>query len=123
MRAIIAIAMVLAASVANAAPVYLSCSGEWRNGSIGPIEGSATIPISFDTDKGTVTYEQKKLKIYIGSNLEIRAAEHVLETGFYGLDVRLNRLTGGIFIETDPVPTHGAWSSFSGTCKPTRKLF
>jgi len=73
---IIAVAMALAPSVANAAPVYLWCAGEWRSGSIGSIEGKATIPISFDTNKGTVTYEQKTLKIYIGSNLEIRAAEH-----------------------------------------------
>jgi hypothetical protein len=112
---IIAMALVLNASGANAAPIYLSCDGDWRQGSIGLFR-TETIPISLDTDKGTVVYEETTLKIYRNTDVEIWAADTD-----HGLDMRLNRLTGSILISTavlgEAVKIAG-WSTFEGTCKP-----
>jgi hypothetical protein len=123
MRTIIAMTtLVLAASATNAAPIYLTCPGEWVWGVIVKSKGVETITISIDFDIGTVTWSDKTWKIYRNTNNEVGAAERVTENSRGGWDVLIDRVTGDIFLQS-ALNNDGSWYSFSGTCKPAQKLF
>jgi hypothetical protein len=113
MRNIIAaLALVLAASVANAAPIYLSCSGDWVDDKF----VHETFSLVVDINKGTVTHGGWTLKIYADDADQILAS-----TGRETKDLRyveIERVTGRVVAYN---PDHTG--PFTGTCKPVQKLF
>jgi len=115
---IIAMALMLTAGVANAAPIYLSCSGDWWLGDLDDVSlGRDTFSLVVDIDKGTVTHKGWILNIdgsfgnqIVASIGEKRDWRHL----------RLDRVTGEIHVVV-PVREHPG--IFGGTCKPVQKLF
>jgi hypothetical protein len=116
MRAIIGVAaLVLAASAANAAPIYLSCEGDWwvgdgSNKSLGQDAFSLVV----DFDKKTVTYGGWTLIMFGNDPAQIFAST---APPFWRY-VRLDRVTGHVAAMIDDHP-----GVFGGTCKPAQKLF
>ena len=119
MRTIIAMGLVLGVSVANAAPVYLSCSGDWEDGTIFDRRtfGHDAFSLIVDIDKGTVALGGWTLKIDGGDAAQIIAS---IGEGRDWRHVRLNRVTGEVHVV---VPVREQPGLFVGTCKPARKLF
>ena len=114
MRTIIAMAVVLVASAATAAPINLSCSGEWDDDSASPRE---TFLLVVDPDNGTVTHEGWTLKIYADDAGQILASTG---EGRNWRFVHLDSVTGKVHVS---VPFREHSGGFGGTCKPALKLF
>ena len=119
MRTIIAMALVLAtSSVANAATVSLSCSGDWWLGDVDEVSlGRDIFSLVVDIDKGTVTHKGWILKIDGGFGNQIVASIGEKQDWRH---VRLDRVTGEVHVVV-PVREHPG--IFGGTCKPAQKLF
>jgi len=115
MRTIIAIAMVLAACVANAAPIYLSCSGDRWDEEKSLVHDTFSLVV--DPDSRTVTHQGWTLKIYGGDVGEILASTG---GGRNWRFVHLDRVTGEVRVS---VPFREHAGGFEGTCKPDQKLF
>ena len=114
MRTIIAaLALVLSASGANAAPIYLSCSGDWVDDEL----VHDTFSLVVDLNRGTVTHGGWTLKIYSDDPAQILAS-----IGGGPKDdwryVEVERVTGCVVAYN---PDHTG--PFTGTCKPAQKLF
>ncbi len=115
MRTFIGIAMVLATTVANAAPINLSRSGDWSDDD--ELLVHDTFSLVVDADKGTVTHEGWTLKIY-GDD-----AGQILASTGGGRDwrfVHLNRATGEVLVG---VPYREHSGGFEGTRKAAQKVF
>ena len=119
MRAPIIGVLVLAASVANAAPSYLSCTGDWEDGAVFDRRtfGHDAFSLVVDVDAGTVSLGSWTLKIDSGDAAQIVAS---IGEGRDWRHVRLNRVTGEVHVVV-PVLEHPG--IFGGTCKPAQKLF
>jgi hypothetical protein len=101
-------ALVLAAGVANAAPIYLSCSGDW----IDDVRVHETFSLVVDINK-TVTHHGWTLKIYADDVDQILAS-----TAGGERYIEVERVTGHVVVYN---PEHTG--PFTGTCKPAQKLF
>jgi hypothetical protein len=125
MRTIVAtVALILASSVANAGPVYLSC------------DGNTTVLIP--NEKDHVIKEMRTLALDLSANtvtVEGRDPTPILRADEQRVDFEpkdwpehggvatglLNRITGDVHIAF--VGPTGEAYAFRGTCKPARKLF
>ena len=108
MRTPIIGALVLAASVANAAPVYLSCSGDWSEDE--KLLVHDTFSLVVDPNNGTVTHQGWTLKIYNDEAGEILASAG---GGRNWRFVHLDRVTGEVHVS---VPFREHSGGFGGTC-------
>jgi hypothetical protein len=122
MRTIIAMALVLGAGVANAAPVPLACAGtsvhtDLTGKKIANYQDTATIEV--DIVKGVLTYEDEVYRTISVEGNWVRI-ESAVELGGR-IRIILNRVTG----EVSKNVSYGRATlfTFEGTCKPAQKLF
>jgi hypothetical protein len=139
MRTIIAMALVLAAGVANAAPVTLSCSGtiytleheRERPEKTHPIVYKALRTLTVDLSAKTVMLEDEKpTPIEQMDQKWVRFGVEDVSPLVRGLLLvrgglqsgRLNRISGNVILE---IVTQGGdgLDIFEGVCKPAQKLF
>jgi hypothetical protein len=128
---IIAMALVLTASVANAAPVLLLCRGEFKSnferaqGS--PGSPTITIDIAADTlvwHDGLTEWVFHHLR-EMGDLIMSRIDRSEIKIDF-AFDITVNRVTGKITWNQKDLgftPNHGVSMTFEGVCKPAQKLF
>jgi hypothetical protein len=131
MRTIIAtLAMVLAASAANAAPVYLSCTRKglastFRIPSVAPEHSEEyrdVYSITVDIENKKLTADDELLPIYIVSDDTIYAGFR--PPGERLFLITLNRVTGKITINrVTTLASTNYVQTFDGTCKPAQRLF
>jgi hypothetical protein len=121
MRTIIAMAAMLAASAANAAPVSLACAGRWvvidLTGKT-VVDLQEIVSITVDITNSTITYDDR---VYQAMQVEDNWVR-VDSTDEIGSKITtiLNRVTGEV---SDQAAIGRSSSTFNGVCKPTQKLF
>jgi hypothetical protein len=126
MRTIItALALVLGASVANAAPIHLSCKGTWELHGIGDEvkREPETLAITMDIANNTVkmSFSEQVYKIDHLSDDDVRV--DFVSVGLRTV-VTLNRITGVLNYSSRLDKTYPDYANiFEGTCKPAQKLF
>jgi hypothetical protein len=118
-------ALVLAASVANAAPIYLKCEGNWNGAHWSLPNQPGVLAITVDVANMTVSMgEHEVYKIDHLSDDELmvqwvnpRTSQHV--------DLTLNRISGALRTSNwGDDPAYGTQQvDFESTCKPAQKLF
>lgn len=122
---IMALAMVLTAEVANAAPAYLSCTGMTAEGSASRVSKGGkpethkdVVAITIDISASTITVEGTLYQITHVSDQMILVAVH---QGVMNVDINLDRLTGKLdFGVTTKLKGEDAFvHTFDGFCKPT----
>ena len=118
MRTIIATAMALVASVTNAAPVSLSCSGTAERRMLEPTRYPETMTITLDIAHNTLKLDDELLPIGIISDNIVT----VDSPSFLGerLWIFLNQTTGALFVTTFNGQGQVAWE-FEAVCKPRPK--
>jgi hypothetical protein len=123
MKRIIAIVLLLlTGELANAAPVFLSCSGKessFVNGRDTP-QKPALYSIAVDLATNKLTLNEKELAI---SNV----SDSAIWAGFTHPDkrsalLRLNRITGSVLLSIVS-PAAAMTTSFEGVCKAGQKQF
>ena len=120
--AIIAMALVLAVSVANAAQVFLSCTGTIET-LLESRESRDAYSITVDIENKRLTANNQELPIYVVSGDTIYAGVSPSQgTSFL---VELNRVTGKVSVSIVlPILNRPYYvQTFDGTCKPGQKLF
>ena len=116
MRTIIALAMILTASVANAPPAVLSCSGDWIPTFLDRSHENLFL-ITIDLERNEVKYKDRTMTIQKTQDTELYAT-------WLGKDSTRNILS---YVLIDRVP--GAIKlvennyTFTGLCKLAQKLF
>ena len=118
MRIIIALAIILTAGVANAAPVFLSCSGDWRALDDGQLVGDDHFSIIVDPSKGALRY---KSNMPLSRFAKDDAGESfILPDDVLVITIRLDRVAGTIKVHEQAVDRPAKSKEFLGTCKPAK---
>ena len=122
----------LAATVANAASIYLSCPGTWHYSDAleAKADSPETLAVTVDIANMTVGIERDVYKIDRLSDDEVRV-DDVNQQSSLRISLTLNRITGVLRYTTwsdEAAPTLLVlrWllpGTFEGTCKPAQKLF
>ena len=125
MRTIVApMALVLAASVANAAPVNVVCTGTTTDHVLGKrwsLEETLSVSMDFGSRVVTVAWAKDVWRAPIASSpnddvVTLAGSNEGLKKG------RINRITGEASF-TLALPSLNYVGIFGGTCKPAQKLF
>jgi hypothetical protein len=122
LRTIAAIAMVLVATAANAAPIFLSCAGTAERKMLAPARFPDTVSMTVDLANNALTLEDDPELLPIASVSESMVT--VNAPGKWGdtISIFLNRVTGQLSMTTFSDKGQIAWE-FQGLCKLARKLF
>lgn len=119
----LALALVLITSVeAQAAPVYLSCSGMAERDINWPARYSDTVSITVDLTNRTITLENDGERFPITSAFGHRVTAN--SRGNFGntVSILLNRLTGKLSVEIFNDKGQLVWN-FTGHCESAQRLF
>jgi len=119
MRTIIATTMALTASVTNAAPVALSCSGTAERRMLEPTRYPETMSITVDVAHNTLNLDGELLPIGTFSDkiVTVDSPSYLGDT----ILITLNRVTGGVLVTTFNEKGQIAWH-FEAVCKPEQRL-
>jgi hypothetical protein len=122
-----AMAVVPAAGVANAAPIYLSCPGTWHHSVVLFEEASrqpGTLAITVDIANMTASVGEREFKIDRLSDDELMVQWVKPRTSWH-VSFTLNRISGDLGYSewSDEAPYKYSPIDFKGACKSVQKLF